>query len=132
MASNEEKKELEIAISEIGKITPRYDRLCKSWVFSHPLYPVEYGGNSKEDVIENYPKYLLEFIRHRLKQNLNPSMEQRTKGKGGYRPGAGRPKGTTKEAKRRIYLPVDLADWITQQGHMEQVRRMMLRNNKSA
>ena len=69
MASAKEiKKHLEIALKEIGEIKPRYDRAFKSWIFSHPSYPdVECAGDSKDEVIENYPLYLRDFIEERLK-----------------------------------------------------------------
>jgi hypothetical protein len=76
-----------------------------AWVFSHPKYPVRYAGDSPEEVIENYPLYLRDFIEERLNNNLAPSVEKKTKGKGGKREGAGRPKGTQKEKKTRVYLP---------------------------
>ena len=125
MATKEEKAELEVALKEIGTITPWFDEECNCWVFSHPLYPVEYGGDSPQAVKRNYPKYLLEFIHHRLKDNLDPGIEKRTKGRGGCRPGSGRPKGTRKEPKKRIYLPVDLANWLNDYSHLEAVRQMM-------
>jgi hypothetical protein len=51
------------------------------WIFNHPDYPVEYGGKTSKEVVENYPKYLREFIKHRLNGNLNPLTEKK-KGKG--------------------------------------------------
>jgi hypothetical protein len=113
MASAKEiEKELKIALDEIGQITPWFDKEVNEWVFSHELYPVEYGGATLEEVIEKYPFYLKEFIKERLIGNLSPRIEIKTKGKGGYRPGSGRPKGSTKEQKERIYLPVDIAEWF--------------------
>lgn len=106
------KKELEIALREIGKIKPWYDEDVNEWIFSHSKYPVEYGGESSEEVLKNYPKYLQEFIKHRLDKKLNPLTEKKTKGHGGKRKGAGRPKGSTMETKQRISLPSDLADWF--------------------
>lgn len=98
MATKREIQEhLEIALKEIGKIKPRFNKSVDAWVFSHPKYPVRYAGDSSEEVIENSPLYLEEFIKERLKDNLAPSVEKRTKGRGGKRQGTGRPKGTTKE-----------------------------------
>jgi hypothetical protein len=125
MATKKEiEKELEITLKEIGKITPVYDKRFKEWVFSHELYPVEYAGKTPEEVIKNYPLYLEEFIKHRLDNNLAPSVEKRTKGKGGYRPGAGRPKGTTGEVKKRVYLPEKIADWIRIPEHLLIVEKL--------
>jgi hypothetical protein len=113
MATKKEIKEhLQIALQEVGKITPWFDEDVNSWIFSHPKYPVEYGGTSPEEVAHNYPKYLETFIEERLKGNLNPITEKETKGRGGKRQGAGRPKGTFKEPKERLYLPTDIAEWF--------------------
>lgn len=90
--ANEIKEHLDIiALKEVGKIKPWFDENVNEWIFRHPNYPVEYGGESTEEVIENYPKYLREFIKQRLNANLNPLTEKRTKGHGGLRPGAVRP-----------------------------------------
>jgi len=68
--SKEIKKELTIALKEIGEIKPEYDSKLKDWVFSHPSYPVECGGSSCEEVIGKYPLYLKEFIKQKLNGNL--------------------------------------------------------------
>ena len=82
------KEHLNIALKEIGLIKPWFDKKVNEWIFSHPDYPVEYGGESPEEVIQNYPKYLREFIKHRLDGNLSPLTEKKTKGHGGKREGA--------------------------------------------
>ena len=46
-----------------------------AYVFEHPAYPVSYEGESEEEVIKGYPKYLREFILHRLDDKLHPLME---------------------------------------------------------
>lgn len=113
MATTKEVKEhLARALKEIGEIKPWYDRRFKNWIFSHPSYPVEYAGDSKEEVIKNYPIYLRDFIKERLNDNLNSITERETKGRGGKREGAGRPVGTKKENKSRLYLPDDLVSWF--------------------
>lgn len=104
---------LKKALKEIGDIKPFFDREVGEWIFSHPLYPIEYGGESKEEVIENYPKYLREFIKHRLDNHLDPILEKKTKGRGGRRPGAGRPKGIKKCPTRVIRLALPIANWIS-------------------
>ncbi len=117
---------LAIALAEVGNIKPWFERDVNAWVFCHPKYPeVEYGGESKEDVIKNYPKYLREFIKHRLNANLTPRTEKATKGRGGKREGAGRPKGTKKETKKRVYLPSDVADWIAKPSSLPVVRQLI-------
>lgn len=92
MATRKEiKTNLRIALEETGKIEPWFDNKYDAWVFSHDLYPVEYSGDTKEEVVENYPLYLQDFIEERLKDNLSPMTEKKTKGRGGRRIGSGRP-----------------------------------------
>ena len=125
MASAKEiKRHLKIALEEIGEIKPQFDKKFNGWKFHHKKYPdVEYFGDSPEDVMKNYPRYLREFIKHRLNENIWESVEKRTKGRGGKRVGAGRPKGTKKSPTRRISLPLDIADWIEQPKAIPQVRQ---------
>lgn len=126
MASKQEvEKELKIALKEIGKIVPWYDKEVDAWVFSHEKYPtVECGRSTGKEVEEKYPMYLKEFIIHRLAGNISAQAEKETKGHGGYRAGAGRPKGTEKEAKRRIYVPEDLAEWLKEKSHWPLIRML--------
>jgi hypothetical protein len=78
MASAKEiKKHLEIALKEIGKIDPWFDKDFDAWIFSHLSYPdVEYAGESKDEVIENYPLYLRDFIEEKLNDNLATHIEK--------------------------------------------------------
>ena len=125
MATKKEIKEhLKMALEEIGPIEPWFDNDYKTWVFSHALYPVEYSGDTKEEVIENYPLYLQDFIDERLGDNLSPITEGKTKGRGGRRKGSGRPLGTTKEAKKRVSLPSDIADWIVMPDTISHLRAL--------
>ena len=114
MATKKEIEEhLKMALKEIGAIKPWFEKDVNAWVFSHKKYPeVEYGGDSLKEVTENYPKYLREFIKQRLNQNLTLRVEKKTIGKGGKRKGAGRPIGSRKEPKKRVYLPRDVANWV--------------------
>lgn len=130
MAARKEIKEhLGIALKEIGTIKPWFDEGVNEWIFKHSNYPVEYGGNTPQEVIKNYPKYLAEFIKHRLDDSLSPITEKKTKGHGGKRPGAGRPKGTAKEATIRISLPEDLANWFrANPAAIEMARKTMQRH----
>jgi hypothetical protein len=123
--AKEIKKHLDLAFKEIGEIKPWFDSNIKEWIFSHPNYPVEYGGESPDEVIENYPKYLREFIKQRLSDNLNPLTEKKTKGHGGKREGAGRPTGTASEKKIRISIPEDIATWIIKNHNIDHVRKLM-------
>jgi len=118
MAAQEEKEielHLKSALEEIGEIKPKFNKEFNTWIFSNSLYPVEYSGETKEEVIQNYPLYLKEFIKHRLQNRLSSLMENKTKGHGGKRSGSGRHKGS-KEEKERVYLPKDIASWIKQPG----------------
>lgn len=127
MATNKEIDEhLKIALQEVGKIQPWYDKNYNAWIFEHPSYPVGCEGSSEAEVITKYPLYLKEFIKERLKNNLAPSVERVTKGKGGYRQGAGRPKGTVKEPTKQIRLPVDIAEWLKTPGLISMLRQIML------
>jgi hypothetical protein len=129
MATKKEINEhLKNALAEIGEIIPVFDEEVDEWVFSNPLYPVEYGGTSKKEVIKNYPKYLREFIKHRLDRRLHPLVEKKTKGHGGSRKGAGRPKGTKKSATKVVRLPVDIAEWIETPRAIPQVRQLIAKS----
>lgn len=133
MATKKEiESHLKIALKEIGEIKPWFDKEVDAWVFEHKAYPVGYGGESKEEVIKNYPKYLREFIKQRLNNNLAPSVEKRTKGRGGKRKGAGRPKGTKKEPKERIYLPTDIATWVNEHPSkaISSIRQLIAKSGK--
>lgn len=127
MATKKEIKEhLKIALEEVGKIKPWFDKEVDCWVFSHENYPVEYGGDSIEEVIENYPKYLMEFIKHRLEGRLSPINEKETKGRGGYREGAGRPKGSkSANPTKQIRVPADIAEWLKYPETITYLRMLM-------
>ena len=118
---------LEIALKEIGAIEPWFDDEVGEWIFKHPLYPVEYGGDSKEDVVKNYPEYIREFLKHRLDDRLDPLVEQETKGHGGRRRGAGRPRGAKKPATKVVRLPADVAGWIERPSSIPHIREMIAR-----
>jgi hypothetical protein len=125
-AAKEIKEHLNLALSEIGEIKPWFDSSIDEWIFKHPNYPVEYGGESKEEVIKGFPKYLREFIKQRLDDNLNPLTALKTKGHGGKRKGAGRPHGSiAAEPTKRITLPSRLADWLKYPGTIEHIMCLM-------
>lgn len=131
MASKKEiEKHLKIALAEVGEIKPWFDKDVDAWVFSHSRYPVEYAGHSRKDVLKGYPLYLREFIRQRLNHNLAPHVEKKTKGHGGLRLGAGRPKGSKKEVKMRISLPPDIVSWFNTPGAIPQLRRFIARETR--
>lgn len=124
-AKSEIKKELKIALSEIGNITPWFDKKFNTWIYSNSLYPVECEGQSAEEVIEKYPKYLQIFIEHRMKGKIDLVSEKKTKGKGGARPGSGRPIGSKKEPTIQIRVPKDIAVWLKYPGVVESIRQMI-------
>ncbi len=128
MASKENKEieaHLKVALEEIGEIKPWFSKNFNTWVYHNDLYPVEYSGDTKEEVIQNYPLYLKEFIKHRLQDRLSPLMEKKTKGHGGKRKGAGRPKTIEKEQKIRVYVPKDIAAWIRQPDTIPSIRKIL-------
>jgi hypothetical protein len=111
------KKHLELALKEIGEIKPWYDEEVSCWVFEHSNYPVSCGEDTPEEVIAKYPLYLREFILHRLSDRLDPFVEKATKGRGGARQGAGRPKKEQKKATRTLRFSEELygvALWLRQ------------------
>lgn len=119
-------RHLKIALEEVGEIKPWFDKEVDCWVFSHKNYPVEYGGDSEKEVIRNYPKYLREFIAHRLDGRISEVNEKETKGRGGYREGAGRPKGTkSAEPTTQIRVPRDIAAWLKTPGMINNIRGML-------
>lgn len=130
MASRKEINDhLKIALKEIGKIEPWFDERFNVWIFSHKKYPdVEYAGNTKKEVIENYPKYLKEFIKYRLDDKIDPLVEKKTKGHGGKREGAGRPVGTKKGPTKRVTLPKDVAEWIERPNSIPQLRELIAKS----
>lgn len=126
MATKSEiKKEVEIALAEVGLITPWFEQSFNAWIFSHPLYPVECEGKSAQEVIKKYPKYLAIFIEHRMQEKLDFFNEKKTKGKGGARPGAGRPLGSKKEPTKQIRVPLDIAEWLKEPNTIESLRNIM-------
>jgi len=134
MATKKEIAEhLKIALSEIGEIDPWFDKEVNAWMFSHKNYPVEYGGESRAEVIKNYPKYLQEFIAHRLEGKVSSINEKETKGWGGKREGAGRPEGSKAATPTvQIRVPEDIANWLRQPGMMEMIRQMCEGYRKSS
>lgn len=122
MASKKEiEMHLKLALEEIGPIKPWFSKDFNAWIFSHNLYPVEYAGDTEDEVIQNYPLYVKEFIKHRLEDRLSPLMEKKTLGHGGKRAGSGRPHGS-KEEKVRVYIPKDIANLLKEPGMLLHLR----------
>src|SRR3972149_7229321 len=123
-------KQLKTALKEVGEIKPWFDDEVNSYVFEHPSYPVEYAGESEKEVIENYPKYLREFILHRLDDRLHPLMEKQTKGRGGGGAGAGGPKGATEAPPKEGRRAKEIAEWMESPGSTPQVRHLIARASR--
>jgi len=51
VTKSEIKKEIKIALSEIGTICPWFNKDFNIWVYSSPLYPIECEGSSLEEVL---------------------------------------------------------------------------------
>lgn len=136
MASQKEiDRNLKIALKEIGEIKPFFNKKFNSWIFSHSLYPdVEYAGDSPEEVIENYPLYLREFIKQRLNKNITKKVEKKTKGRGGKRIGAGRPIKHNKVEKKRIYVPKviakDLVDFFNHPNSIHTFQHLFAKSKR--
>lgn len=120
--------ETQKALQEIGVIEPWFSEEDGLYVFEHPAYPaVVYGHKNKEKAIQGYKKALEEFIEDRLSGNVADFVEAMTSGRGGKRDGAGRPVGTKKAAKKRIYLETDVADWLNSNPqNVEAVRQKLM------
>ena len=116
-------RQLQLALEEIGPIKPWFDEEVQEWIFESPQYPESCSGATREEVIKNYPLYIRQFIEQRQKGNLAPWIEKKTRGRGGCRAGAGRPKGSTTLPTKTIRLPVDIALWIkSNPKNLEQIR----------
>jgi hypothetical protein len=103
------------ALTKIGTIEPWYEKDVASWVFENEAYPaVRAAGGSVEEVIEIYPLYLKDYLEEELKGNVSPLAKSTfSGGRGGSRPGAGRPKGSKRsESSTIIRLPLYVVDWL--------------------
>ncbi len=105
-------EKLVAALEKIGAIVPWHDEDVSSYVFEHAEYPlVRYAGETPEEVIQNYPLYLRDYLEEEAAGNVSP-LAVKVFGRGGTREGAGRPVGTTKAPTKMVRLPVDLAVWL--------------------
>jgi len=80
--------------------------------------------------MKGYPLYLREFIKQRLNHNLSPLTEKKTKGRGGKRQGAGRPKGTKRGRKKHVSLPPDVAEWFDRPNAISQFRHLIAKSRR--
>jgi len=114
------------ALEQIGDIEPWFDKDMGCWRFEHPDFPESYGGESEEEVKQGYPLYLANMFQAQLENNLAPYIEEKIHFRGGKRPGAGRPKGTTK-GPRKVAIKVEpkMAAWLKDPAHLKQVEKLM-------
>ena len=123
---DERQQHLDIALQEIGEVLPLWSEESQMYVFEHEAYPaVMHADPDREKAAEGYLRALQGFIQERLEGNIAPFMDRITSGRGGARPGAGRPKGSVKGKTKMVRLPEDIAIWIKQGQHLEQVRALM-------
>jgi len=119
------KLQVAFALQEIGGIKPWWSEEDQMFVFEHPLYPrVMHADPDIEETIQGYLRALHGFIEDRLHGHLSDTAERVTSGRGGKRPGAGRPKKPVSTVA--IRLPNDIANWLkADPRHMAQVRKIM-------
>ena len=123
-------RHLKLGLKEVDEITPWYDEEVSCWMFSHPLYPtVECGGDSLEEVKQNYPLYLREFIEERLANNLSSYAEEQTSGKAGIRSTMKRQKKEETASTKTVRLPeqlVSVAKWLKNHPEaIDEVHKLM-------
>lgn len=119
--------ELNKALAEINAIVPWWSDEDGLFVFEHAAYPMVMAADADRDrVIELYRLALQEFIAERLRGNVADFVESLTSGRGGARPGAGRPKNKAEKVRR--YIPstiVDIVEWLEDEENAAQVRKLM-------
>ncbi len=112
------------ALSEIGEILPYWSEEDGFYIFQHPAYPtVDYVGDTPQATVKGYKRILKSFIRDRMMGNVAEFVDKMTSGRGGVRPNSGRPRN--KIPAIRIYVPKDIADWLQDPGHVDQIRALM-------
>ena len=115
--------ELEQALKEIGSIEPWWSEDDELFVFEHDAYPMVMAAeDDKETTIESYKRALTEFIKERLDGNIADFVDEMTSGRGGARPGAGRPR---QPKKIRKYVPEDIAPWLDREENIAKIRELM-------
>jgi hypothetical protein len=119
--------EIQVALAEIGPIEPWWSEDDEMFVFEHPAYPrVMHADPDKQEAVNGYVRALRTFIEYRMAGKVTDAVERSTRGRGGMRPGAGRPKGTVKNPTLLIRLPVDVATWLkADPANLDTVRRII-------
>ena len=120
-------KEIQIALNEIGPIEPIWSEVDRMFYFEHEAYPaVIYGAKDREATIEGYKRVLREWVEDRLTGNISASIERITSGRGGRRPGAGRPRKEPTEAVRVQKDILDVVNWLREDPkRADRVRKLM-------
>lgn len=115
--------ELQIALAEIGSITPWFSEDDGLYVFEHALYPwVMHADPTPELTVAGYHRALRGFIEDRMAGTVATVTTAGTAGRGGLRAGAGRPR---KAARTRIYIDSDLAQWLKDEANQHQLRHWL-------
>jgi hypothetical protein len=118
--------EYQKALKEIGTIEPWWSEEDGFYIFEHAAYPVvDYAADTLEETIQGYQRILKEWIVDRLAGNVADVAERITSGRGGARPGSGRPKGTVKNPTAVVRLPLKVAQWLKDPAHLAQVEKLM-------
>lgn len=108
------------ALEVVGPIKPWFDAECGEWTFEHPAFPESYGGATAKEVIKGYPLYLANMFEAQLQNRLTVKDSRQVKkslsGRGGSRPGSGRPRT---EPKTRKWVPVAMAELIDRYGGVQ-------------
>lgn len=118
-------KDFNLALSEVGAVTPWWSDEDQLFVFEHDAYPmVMHGDTTVEATIQGYHRALRHFVQARLAGQIADSVNAVTRGRGGVRAGAGRPKGSSKKpAKVSVRLIPELAQYL--KGNEEAQLRML-------
>lgn len=119
-------EEVKKALEEIGEIAPWWSEEDGMYVFEHPAYPfVMHADPDEAEAKAGYLRAITGFIEDRLAGMVAPDVDRVTSGRGGVRPGAGRPRKDV--ATIAIRLPEDVARWLKAdpENHIAAIRRIM-------
>ncbi|MBK8190933.1 MAG: hypothetical protein IPK79_10845 [Vampirovibrionales bacterium] len=116
-------RHFDMARAEVDGVQPQWSPEDQMYLVEHPAYPmVMHADPDPEKALTGYFRALRQFVKYRLAGEIADTTEQATSGRGGAREGAGRPR---KNETKTVRLPVDMADWLRDQKHQDQVRRLM-------
>lgn len=131
---NKVQQQIQIALDEIGAITPEWSEEDGLYVFEHPAYPmVMHADTDPQKTRTGYLRALKGFIEDRMAGQVAEVTERITSGRGGARPGAGRKVGSgKKEPTTTVRVPYDIADWIKDKSHQKLIRTVMMNTNTAS